>query len=90
MDLAATVKKYVEIAGGFEKPVHLSQFGLPKAEIEKLLSAFDADYQISRYMLLSRERDEALEAFPAEARVYLVNDYEVTHVSFHPDIRKLL
>lgn len=90
MDLAAAVKKYVEIAGGFGKLVHLSALGLPKAETEKLVSAWDEDYQISRYLVLSRERDEALAPLPAEALVYLINGFEVTHLSFHPDIQKLL
>jgi len=90
MNLAALVKKYQEIAGGFGCSVHLSEFGLPKAETEKLISAFDEDYQISRYMVLSREPDEALNAYPAVARVYSINNFEISHVSFHADIEKLL
>ena len=90
MNLAALVRKYVEIAGGFGRAVHLSQFGLSKAEAEKLLAALDEDYQISRYMVLARERDDALAAYPPSARVYLINGYEVTHVSFAADVQKLL
>ncbi len=90
MDLATAVKKYMEMAGGFERPVHLSLLGLPKDETEKIISAWDEDYQISRYMLLSRERDEALVSYPSEARVYLINGYECSHVSFHSDIQKVL
>jgi len=88
MNLATLVKKYLEIAGAFGRPVHLLQFGFSKAEIEKTFSAFDEDYQISRYMLLTRERDAALEALPPKARVYRVNGYEATHLSFHPNIQK--
>ncbi len=90
MDLAWLVKKYLEIAGGFGRSVHLSEFGLSKAETEKLISAFDEDYQISRYMVLSRELDEALGRYPAGARVYKINDFEVSHVSFDAGIEKLL
>jgi hypothetical protein len=90
MDLAALVKKYLEIAGGFGRSVHLSQFGLSKTETEKLIAALDEDYQISRYMVLSRERDEALAPYLSGARVYLINGYEVTHVSFDADVQKLL
>jgi len=90
MDLATLVKKYLELAGGFGRPVHLSEFGLSKVETEKIISAFDEDYQISRYLLLSRERGEALASFPADARIYLINGYEVTHISLQPDIQKLL
>ena len=90
MDLAAAVKRYLEITGGFDRPLHLSQLGLPKAETEKLVSAWDEDYQISRYMLLSRERDADLAAFPPDSRVYLINGYECTHLTFHRDVQKLL
>jgi hypothetical protein len=90
MNLAAAVKRYLEVAGGFDRPLHLSQFGLPKAEIEKLVSAWDEDYQISRYMLVSRERDEDLKPYPPEARVFLINGFECTHLTFHPDIQKLV
>lgn len=90
MNLAAAVKRYLEFAGGFDRPLHLSQFGLPKAETEKLISAWDEDYQISRYMLVSRERDEDLKPYPAEARVFIINGFECTHLMFHPDIQKLV
>lgn len=90
MDLPTLVKKYLEIAGRFERPVHLSVFALAKADTEKIVAALDEDYQISRYVQLSRERDELLADFPREARVYLINGYEVSHLSFHPDIQKLL
>jgi hypothetical protein len=90
MDLATAVKKYLEIAGEFGRSVHLSRFDLPKAETEKVISAWDEDYQISRYMLLSRERDEALLSYPSEARVYCINGFECSHVSFHPDVQRLL
>ncbi len=90
MGLAGIVKKYLETSGGFERPVHLSALGLSRAETEKIISALDEDYQISRYMLLSRERDEALSAYPHDARVYLINGFEVSHLSFQPGIQKLL
>jgi hypothetical protein len=90
MNLAAGIKRYLEVAGGFDRPLHLSQFDLPKAEIEKLVSAWDEDYQISRYLLLSREPDKDLTALPAQERVYLINGFECTHLIFHPDIQTLL
>ena len=90
MDLSTAVKKYLEISGGFNRPVHLSLFGLSKSETEKMMSAWDEDYQISRYMQLACESDEALSAFPGGTRVYTVNGFECSHVSFHPDIQKLL
>jgi hypothetical protein len=90
MGLAGIVKKYLEISGGFDRPVHLSALGLSTGETEKMISALDEDYQISRYMLLSRERDEALGAYAQEARVYLINGFEVSHLSFQAGIQKLL
>jgi len=90
MNLAAGIKRYLEVAGGFDRPLHLSQFGLDKAETERVVSAWDEDYQISRYMQLSREPDEDLTGFPADERVYLINGFECTHLIFHPDIQTLL
>ncbi len=90
MDLAAAVAKYLALTGGFDRFLHLSQFGLPRAEIEQIISVWDEDYQISRYMRLSRERDEDLAAFSPDRRIFLVNGFECTHLAFHPDIQKLL
>jgi hypothetical protein len=90
MDLASLVKKYLEIAGGFERPVHLSKLGLTKDETEKTLSTLDEDYQISRYLQLTRERDEALRLYPPDSRVYVINRFECSHLSFHADIQKLM
>jgi hypothetical protein len=90
MHLAAAVRKYLEVAGAFGRPVHLSAFGLSKQETERAVSVWDEDYQISRYMLLSREGDEVLESFPPESRVYLINGFEYSHLSFHSDIQMLL
>lgn len=90
MDLAAAVKTYLEIAGGFGRPVHLSEFGLAKSETENIFSTWDEDYQISRYLKLSRETDEALASYPPTTRLYIVNGFESSHVSFHADIQKIL
>ncbi len=90
MNLAAAVKKYVEVTGRFGESMHLSQFGVSKAETERSVSAWDEDYQISRYLLLSRARDEELASFPPDLRVFLINGYECTHLSFHAGIQTLL
>ncbi len=90
MNLATVVKKYLEASGGFDRPVHLSRLGFPKGETEKIVSDLDEDYQISRYMLLFREGDDVLSAYPGDSRLYLINEFEVSHVTFRPDIQKLL
>jgi hypothetical protein len=90
MELAQWVKKYTEICGAFGRRAHLSEFSLGKAATEKIVSAFDDDYQISRYMELSRAPDEELLSCTSEARVYSINGFEVSHVSFSPRIQRLL
>jgi hypothetical protein len=90
MDLAAFVKKYTELSRGSGGAVHLSEFGLGKVETEKVVSAFDDDYQISRYIVLSRERDEALVGYPSDARVYSINGFEASHVTLAPGIRNVV
>jgi len=90
VDLAAAVKKYLEITGGFDRPLHLSRFDLSRADTEKIFSAWDEDYQISRYLQFSRTPDEALASAPPALRVFVINGHESTHVSFRADIRRLL
>ncbi len=90
MELAEAVKKYLEIAGSFGRPIHLSELGLSKEVTQKTVSVWDEDYQISRYLVLTRSNDDALKSFPPEARVYAINGFEYSHVAFHEDIQKLL
>ena len=88
MNLAAAVKTYLEHTGGFDLPLHLSRFGLPKPEVERLFSAWDEDYQISRFMLLSRE--ENVGQYPEGPEVVSINACEYTHVAFRPGIEEFL
>lgn len=90
MDLRSVIRRYLEAAGGFDRPLHLSQFGFSKEETERIFSAWDEDYQISRFMLLSCERDEALNELPSDVRVYMINGFEVSHISFREGIQQLL
>ena len=90
MDLAAAVKKYLELAGGFDRPLPLSRFGLSHADTERTFSVWDEDYQISRYLLFSRAPDEELASLPAASRLYLINGHEYSHVTFHAAIQRLL
>lgn len=89
MNLAAVVKTYLEHTGGFDLPLHLSRFGLPKPEVEALFSAWDEDYQISRFLLLSREESGG-GTYPKGMEVFSINDYEYTHVTFRSGIQQLL
>jgi len=89
MSLVDAVGKYLTITGAFERPMHLSLLGLSKTETEQLLSSWDEDYQISRYMVLSRVSDEVLCALLCHPRIYLINGFEYSHLSFHADVQKL-
>jgi hypothetical protein len=89
MTLAEGVKKYLELAGGYGRPVALVHFGLSKDETVKLFSAWDEDYQINRYMLLTLAASEE----PTRARkaeVYVINGFKCSHVSFQSGIQQLL
>jgi len=89
MNLAAGVRKYLQIAGDFGVPAPLSRFGLSRDETERIFSAWDEDYQINRYMVLSLEPSEEPTG-PRESEAYLINGFEYSHVIFHADIQKLL
>ena len=86
MEQATLVHRYLEIAGEFGRSVPLSQLGLEKAELEGMIAALDEDYQISRYMQLSRSSD----TLAASDKLYCINGFEYSHVSFRPGIQHLV
>ncbi len=91
MDLKSAVKRYLETAGGFGRPMPLAAFGLSLAETEKIFSAWDEDYQISRYMELSlRKENSASVSASGGGRVFAVNAVRCTHLAFRAGIEPLL
>jgi len=82
MTLRELVDKYLELAGSFGRPVPLAAFGLSREETERLFSAFDEDYQISRFLCLSQPA--------AGGQVYRINGFPQTHVSIDAEIRTVL
>jgi len=90
VNLTDAVRTYLGLTGGFDRPLHLSQFGLGKNETERIFSAWDEDYQISRYMVLSREGEDMLGEYPDDVRVFHINGQESTHVRFRPGIQQFL
>ena len=80
MTLKGIVEKYLAIAGGFAFLAPLADFGLPKNEAERIFSAFDEDYHISRYMHFSQVSGPA----------YRINGFEQTHISIDADIQTIL
>lgn len=91
MDLKSAVKRYLETAGGFGRPMPLAAFGLSTAETEKVFSEWDEDYQISRYMELSlRKESSASVSASGGGGVFTVNAVGCTHVVFRAGIEPLL
>jgi hypothetical protein len=80
MQLRELIEKYLSLAGDFGLPVRLSSFGLDRAETERLFSAFDEDYNISRYLQFSC----------GEGASYSINGFPQTHVAIDAAIRELL
>jgi hypothetical protein len=79
-DLRKLVERYVALAGGFGKPVALSQFGLTAGETVYVFSSFDEDYHISRYLHYSKQ----------EGNGYLIGGENVTHISLEESIKEIL
>jgi len=79
-ELRQLVDRYLALAGHFGRAVTLAAFGLGEQETTRLFSALDEDYQISRYLKLSREAG-------AE---FSINGFPQTHVTLDEAIRSLL
>jgi hypothetical protein len=80
MTLRNLVEKYLAIAGGFAFLAPLADFGLERAEAERVFSALDEDYHISRYLHFSQVSGPA----------YNINGFEQTHLSIDEDIQSIL
>jgi len=78
--LRELVEKYLAAAGGFGKAVPISALGLAREEAERLFSALDEDYHISRYLHLQN----------AAGPSYTINGFPQTHVSLDPEIQSIL
>lgn len=83
MTLREVVERYRSLAGGFGRPVALSAFGLGREETERLFSAFDEDYHISRFFHFSLEP-----AGPGDA--YSINAFPQSHFSLDAGIETIL
>jgi hypothetical protein len=80
MELRHIVGKYLDVAGGFGRPVALAAFGLERAETERVFSVYDEDYLISRYFHFSQEAGEAFQ----------INGFPQTHVAIDEHVSKIL
>ena len=79
MELRQIVDKYLA-AGGYGAPVPLAAFGLSHEETEKLFSALDEDYQISRFFHFSQ----------LEGTSYSINGFPQTHLAIDSAIQTIL
>ena len=89
MTLAYLVERYRSVAGEFGRDVRLSNLGFPKLELQQALSAWNDDYQISRYITLTYRAVDSLDEVPGEAAFSVGGEY-ATHMSLHPGIAKAL
>lgn len=79
-NLREIVHKYKALVGSYGVPVMLAAFGLDTEETQKVFSAFDEDYQISRFFHFSCE----------EGQSYSINGELVTHVAIDAAINSAL
>jgi hypothetical protein len=83
MPLRELVDRYLALSRSFGKPVALAVFSLSLAETERVFSAYDEDYHISRFFHFS-ESDEP------NAAKFSVNGVAVTHVALDAEIQTIL
>ena len=79
--LKEVVDQYLRLAGRFGQETPLEGFAFSPIETERLFSAWDEDYQISRFIQWS--------AKPG-ARAYNINGYSQTHIAIAEGIREIL
>lgn len=80
MELRETIDKYLQLGGGYARPVALSAFGWPRAEVEKNFGTLDEDYHISRFFHFTREAGEN----------FSINGFPQTHVAIDAEIQEIL
>ncbi|HTV58517.1 MAG TPA: hypothetical protein VMJ93_06565 [Verrucomicrobiae bacterium] len=80
MRLRELVEKYLTVGGGYGRAVAIASFGLPHDEAERVFSALDDDYQISRFFHFTKSAGEA----------YGVSGYPQTHLSIDAEIQTAL
>jgi hypothetical protein len=85
MNLSEAVEKYLAVAGQFGETMPLAGFGLPRAEAEAMLSAWDEDYHLHRHFELVPSWWTS-EAEPA----YSVNGALYSGIIFRETVREAL
>lgn len=80
MTLRQLVDRYCALTPEFGPAVPLASFQQSKAETERVFSAFDEDYHISRFLKFSE----------ADGEKYSINGVAVTHVAIDAEIETIL
>lgn len=80
MSLSELVRIYRLRGGHFGQLVALSAFSLSPAETERLFSAYDEDYHISRFFHFTEGNGQR----------YSINGFPATHVSIDAEIQTIL
>lgn len=80
MTLRQCVDRYCALVPEFGQPIALSAFQLSRPEAERLFSALDEDYHISRFLHFSENTGEK----------YSINGVAATHVSLDAEIETIL
>jgi hypothetical protein len=80
MPLRELVDRYRSLAGEFDRPLPLAAFQLSLPETERLFSAYDEDYHISRFFHFTQ----------AEGSRFSINGIPATHVSLDAEIESIL
>jgi hypothetical protein len=80
MTLREAIEKYLALAGGYGVPVALSALGYSREEAERIFSAFDEDYHISRFFHFVN----------AGGGTYSINDFPYSHVVIDKEIEQIL
>ena len=86
MTLRELVDRYLEQAGGFGRTIHLSELGLRKDELERELSAYEEDYQIGRFLQLTRVPDPDNHPRTGCPPLYTINGFEYSHIAIFAEI----
>jgi hypothetical protein len=80
MQLREAIEKYLQVAGGYGKPVPLAAFGLSQEDTARLFSVLDEDYHISRFFNFRMDAGES----------YLINGFPQTHISIDAEVQSIL
>lgn len=80
MPLSDLVERYLSLAGAFGLPVALAEFALSREETERVFSAYDEDYHISRFLHFSDSGGDA----------YTIDGERATHISIDAEIKTIL